>query len=67
MRLADFAAHWDLVIRDLADTYGIDLYDPTVLARPWPGIRILMWGLIHEPSRLLRALTKEMNDDADRS
>lgn len=59
MRVYDIVTHWDLVIRDLADRYTVDLYDPAVLARPWPGIRTLIYGLAEEPSRLSRALEKE--------
>jgi hypothetical protein len=54
----DIVRHWDLVIQDLAEKYGIDLYDPAVLARPWPGVRTLILGLLSSPSRLARALEK---------
>lgn len=40
---------------DLAALYGLDLYDPAVLARPWPGVRTLILGLIDHPKSLLRA------------
>lgn len=53
---ADIVPHWDLVARDLADRFGIDLWDPVVLARPWPGVRTLVLGLLSEPSRLANAL-----------
>jgi|GEM_PF-1637784 len=54
----DIVGHWDLVIQDLAERYRIDLYDPAVLARPWPGIRTLILGLLSVPSRLSRAIEK---------
>ncbi|WP_169834214.1 hypothetical protein [Oerskovia enterophila] len=40
------------MICDLAHLYGIDLYDPAVLARPWPGIRTMILSLLHRPSAL---------------
>lgn len=55
----DIVSHWDLVHRDLAERYRIDLYDPAVLARPWPGIRTLILGLLREPSRLSHALKEQ--------
>lgn len=51
--------HWRLVVADLLD-HGIDLWDPAVRARPWPGIRTLIFSLL-EPgstSRLRAALTR---------
>lgn len=51
--------NWRLVVADLMD-HGIDLWDPAVRARPWPGIRTLIFSLL-EPgsdSRLRRALTR---------
>ncbi|MGV8972915.1 MAG: hypothetical protein ACOH10_11385 [Rhodoglobus sp.] len=53
---ADVVGHWDLVIADLAERFGIDLYDPAVLARPWPGVRTLILGLLRVDSRLANAL-----------
>lgn len=52
----DIVAYWDLVHRDLAERYHLDLHDPAVLARPWPGVRNLILGLLTEPSRLAHAL-----------
>jgi hypothetical protein len=54
----DIVQHWDLVLADLLQLYHIDLYDPAVLARPWPGVRARILGLLHEPSRLRDALTR---------
>jgi len=52
----DIVTQWGLVHRDLAERYQLDLYDPAVLARPWPGVRTLILGLLSEPSRLANAL-----------
>ena len=56
-------SHWRLVLADLADR-GIDLHDPAVRARPWPGIRNIIFSLLDAPlgpfdapSRLRTALT----------
>lgn len=51
--------HWRLVIADLADFFGIDLYDPAVRSRPWMGVRTMIFALLEQPdSRLRRALTR---------
>ncbi|MFF2493255.1 hypothetical protein [Agromyces sp. NPDC058064] len=49
--------HWRLVVAELAER-GIDLYDPAVLARPWPGIRAVIFSLLDSPTRLRAALTR---------
>lgn len=49
--------HWRLVVAELAER-GVDLYDPAVRARPWPGIRALIFSLIDSPTRLREALTR---------
>jgi hypothetical protein len=52
-------SNWRLVVADLMDA-GIDLWDPAVRARPWPGIRTKIFSLL-EPgsaSRLRAALTR---------
>lgn len=50
--------HWGVVVADLIDR-GIDLYDPAVLARPWPGVRTAIHALIDDRnSRLRAALTR---------
>ncbi len=57
--LLGIVTHWRLVVADLLD-HGIDLWDPAVRARPWPGIRTLIFSLL-EPgsnSRLRAALTR---------
>lgn len=51
--------NWRLVVADLMDA-GIDLWDPAVRRRPWPGIRTKIFSLL-EPgstSRLRAALTR---------
>ena len=51
--------HWRLVIADLAQHYRVDLYDPAVLTRPWPGVRTMLFSLLDMPeSRLRAALTR---------
>jgi len=50
--------HWRLVIAELAER-GIDLYDTAVLARPWPGIRTVIFSLLDSPTRLRAALTRK--------
>lgn len=50
------AQHWDAVHTDLAEIYGVDLHDPAVLARPWPGVRLLIVSLLTRPCRLLTRL-----------
>jgi hypothetical protein len=49
--------HWRLVVAELVER-GIDLYDPVVLARPWPGIRAAIYSLLDSPTRLRAALTR---------
>lgn len=59
MHLTDILGHWDAIAADLAEKFHLDLYAPHVRARPWPGIRNLIFGLLNEPSRLSRALHQE--------
>jgi len=57
--LTAIVSNWRYVVADLLEL-GIDLWDPAVRARPWPGIRTLIFSLL-EPgstSRLRRALTR---------
>jgi hypothetical protein len=49
--------HWRLVVAELAER-GVDLYDPAVLARPWPGVRTLIFSLLDSNTRLRAALTR---------
>ncbi len=56
--LTDLVRHWRLVEADLIKEYGIDLWDPAVRARPWPGIRTAIFSLIDSDTRLRRALTR---------
>lgn len=52
--------HWRYVAVDLITLHGVDLWDPAVRARPWPGVRNLIFSLLEpdSPSRLRRALTR---------
>lgn len=51
-------SNWRSVIADLMKQ-GIDLYDPAVRERPWPGVRTLIFDLIDTPgSRIREALTR---------
>lgn len=50
--------NWRYVVADLIER-GIDLYDPAVRARPWPGVRTAIFALIDTPgTRLREALTR---------
>ena len=56
--LLAIVTHWRVVVADMAQHFGIDLYDPVVLDRPWPGVRTMLFALLDMPeSRLRRALT----------
>lgn len=55
--LAGLITHWRIVVAELANR-GVDLYDPAVLARPWPGVRTQIFSLIEQPTALRRALTR---------
>jgi hypothetical protein len=50
-------SNWRVVEADLIKEYGLDLWDPAVRARPWPGIRAHIFSLIDSPTRLRAALT----------
>lgn len=51
--------HWRLVVADLAAIYHLDIHDPAVRARPWPGVRTMIFALFGAPeSRLRKALTR---------
>lgn len=52
--------HWRYVVVDLMTLHHVDLWDERVRARPWPGVRTLVFSLL-EPdskSRLRQALTR---------
>lgn len=49
--------NWRVVVADLIER-GIDLYDPAVRARPWPGIRSAIFSLLDSDTRLRRVLTR---------
>ena len=48
--------HWRLVVADLSLHHGIDLYDPAVRARPWPGVRTAIFSLLDADTRLRQVL-----------
>ena len=50
-------ANWRLVIAELMER-GIDLYDPAVLDRPWPGVRALIFSLLDSDTRFRAVLTR---------
>jgi hypothetical protein len=53
----DILPNWNAVTLDLAERFGIDLHDPAVLARPWPGVRAMVLSLPNTPgSHLHNAL-----------
>ena len=56
--LLALVTNWKLVVADLAKEFGIDLYDPAVLARPWPGVRTMIFSLLDMPTRLRAVLTR---------
>lgn len=47
-------SHWRVVVAELI-LHGIDLYDPVVRARPWPGVRTAIFALVDSPGSMLRA------------
>lgn len=49
--------HWRLLAADLSQVHGVDLHDPAVLARPWPGVRTMIFSLLDSDTRIRRALT----------
>ncbi|WP_155900295.1 hypothetical protein [Microbacterium sp. 11MF] len=57
MSILDLVTHWRLVVADLAER-GVDLYAEDVLARPWPGIRTLIFSLLDSRTRLSVALNQ---------
>jgi len=45
------------VCLDLSERHSLDLYDPAILARPWPGVRGMILGSLTDPTtRLFHAL-----------
>lgn len=48
-------SHWRVVVAELI-LHGIDMYDPVVRARPWPGVRTAIFALIDSPGSMLRAV-----------
>lgn len=57
--LLGLVSNWRYVIADLLDHFHLDLYDASVRARPWPGVRTAIFSLLDMPdSRTRRALTR---------
>ncbi|WP_141651297.1 hypothetical protein [Microbacterium sp. 3J1] len=56
--------HWRIVVAELMER-GVDLYDPAVRARPWPGVRTLIFSLLDTSPRLRAALRKGNDAEAD--
>ncbi len=52
----DIVQNWGAVLADLSQLHGIDLFDPAVQERPWPGVRLLILDLLSADTRLARAL-----------
>ncbi|MBN7792432.1 hypothetical protein [Microbacterium esteraromaticum] len=50
--------HWRVVVADLAREFHVDVYDAAVRARPWPGVRTMIFALLESPTRLREALTR---------
>jgi hypothetical protein len=46
--------HWRTIVADLPLHCGIDLYDPAVRARPFPGVRTMIFSLLDADTRLRR-------------
>ena len=55
---SDIVPHWGAVVVDLSELHHVDLHDPAVLARPWPGVRSMIFGLLQADSRLANALRR---------
>ncbi|MFD6699684.1 MULTISPECIES: hypothetical protein [unclassified Microbacterium] len=49
---------WRIVTAELAERYRIDLHDTAVRARPWPGVRTMIFALLDDPSSRLRAVLR---------
>ncbi|WP_102193212.1 hypothetical protein [Microbacterium aurantiacum] len=57
--------HWRIVVAELMER-GVDLYAADVRARPWPGVRTLIFSLIDSDTRLRAALRRDTDEQADR-
>lgn len=62
--LTALVEHWRIVVAELMER-GVDLYDPAVRARPWPGVRTLIFSLLDTSPRLRVALRKGNDAEAD--
>lgn len=51
--------HWALIEADLHERFGIDLWAPGVLDRPWPWLRSRIGALLATPPNLVPAITRD--------
>ncbi|MDR6142387.1 hypothetical protein QE375_001941 [Microbacterium foliorum] len=56
--------NWRIVVAELMER-GIDLYDPAVRQRPWPGVRALIFSLIDSDTRLRAALRRDSDGETN--
>ncbi|AQY02037.1 hypothetical protein B2G67_11570 [Microbacterium foliorum] len=56
--------NWRIVVAELMER-GIDLYDPAVRRRPWPGVRALIFSLIDSDTRLRAALRRDSDGETN--
>ena len=57
-------SHWRLVVAELMER-GVDIHDPAMQARPWLGVRALIFSLIDSDTRLRAALRRDTDGEAD--
>jgi hypothetical protein len=55
-------SHWRIVVAELMER-GVDLYDPALRARPWMGVRALIFSLIDSDTRLRAALRRDADGE----
>lgn len=58
-------SHWRIVVAELMER-GVDIYDAETRARPWMGVRALIFSLIDSDTRLRAALRRD-TDGEERS
>ncbi|OZD48650.1 hypothetical protein CH252_19170 [Rhodococcus sp. 06-1477-1B] len=51
-------AHWGIVLAELSLHHHVDLYEKAALARPWMGVRGMIFELLGRDTRLRAALTR---------
>lgn len=55
--------HWRIVVAELMER-GVDIHDPATRARPWLGVRALIFSLIDSDTRLRAALRRDTDGEA---